>query len=114
LQSQMIFDLDALRSFLDRAAGLLTGVRFYAGVALLRSERMADNVRRLPGCLLSDAAHRQISLGGGLDLATQLATELASTPGIDALHIFPLGAETETRAVAAAFRSARGVPARRR
>jgi methylenetetrahydrofolate reductase (NADPH) len=114
LQSQMIFDLDALRAFLDRAAGLLSSVRFYAGVALLRSERMADNVRRLPGCLLSDAAHRQISMGGGLDLATQLATELASTPGIDALHIFPLGAETETREVAAAFRSARGVPARRR
>jgi hypothetical protein len=110
----MVFDLDALRAFLDGAAGLLDGVRFYAGVALLRDRRMADRARGLPGCLLPDAAHRQISAGGGLELATELATELAGTPGVDALHIFPLGAEAETRAVAQAFRSARGVPARRR
>jgi methylenetetrahydrofolate reductase (NADPH) len=114
LQSQMVFDLDALRAFLDRAGGRLDGVRFYAGVALLRDRRMADRARGLPGCLLPDAAHRQISAGGGLELATELATELAGTPGVDALHIFPLGAEAETRAVAQAFRSARGVPARRR
>lgn len=114
LQSQMIFDLNALGAFLDRAADLLAGVRFFAGVGLLRSERMADNVRRLPGCLLPDSAHRRISTGGGVELATELATELAAVPGVDALHIFPLGAETETREVAAAFRSARGIPAQRR
>jgi methylenetetrahydrofolate reductase (NADPH) len=114
LQSQMVFDLQALRDFLDRAGDLLAGVRFYASVALLRSERMADRVRGLPGCILSDAAHRQISIGGGLELATDLATSLAGMPGVDALHIFPLGAETATREVAAAFRSARGVPAQRR
>jgi methylenetetrahydrofolate reductase (NADPH) len=113
LQSQMVFDLAALRAFLDRAAELLVGIHFYAGVALLRNERMADRVRRLPGCLLSDAAYRQISLGGGIELATELATELAAMSGVDALHVFPLGAETETREVAAAFRSARGVPAQR-
>lgn len=113
LQSQMVFDLPALRDFLDRAADLLVGIHFYAGVALLRNERMADHVRRLPGCLLSDAAHRQVSRGGGLELATDLATELATMPGVDALHLFPLGAETETRAVAGAFRTARGVPAQR-
>ncbi|MDQ3720666.1 MAG: methylenetetrahydrofolate reductase [Actinomycetota bacterium] len=114
LQSQMVFDVHALRAFLDRAGDLLAGIHFYAGVALLRNERMADHVRRLPGCVLSDAAHRQISLGGGVELATQLATDLAELPGVDALHIFPLGAETQTREVAAAFRSARGVPAQRR
>ena len=113
LQSQMIFDLDALRAFLDRAADLLAGVRFYAGVALVRSERMADRARRLPGCLMPDAAYRQISIGGGIELAAELAAELASTPGVDSLHIYPLGAETAARDVAASFRSARGVPARR-
>ena len=35
-------------------------------------------------------------------------------PAVDALHIFPLGAEAETREVAVAFRSARGVAAHRR
>jgi methylenetetrahydrofolate reductase (NADPH) len=114
LQSQMVFDLGALRAFLDRAADLLDGIHFYASVALLRNEAMADHVRRLPGCLLSDAVHRQISMGGGIELATELATRLASTAGVDALHIFPLGSETATREIAAAFRSARGVATRRR
>jgi hypothetical protein len=40
--------------------------------------------------------------------------ELARIPGVDALHIYPLGAEDATREVAATFRSARGVPAHRR
>jgi methylenetetrahydrofolate reductase (NADH) len=113
LQSQMIFDLDALRAFLDRTADLLAGVRFYAGVALVRSQRLADRARQLPGCLIPAAAYRQICIGGGIELAAELAAELASTPGVDALHIYPLGAETATRDVAASFRSARGVPARR-
>jgi methylenetetrahydrofolate reductase (NADPH) len=114
LQSQMVFDLRALRAFLDRAGDLLAGIHFYAGVALLRNERMADHVRRLPGCVLSDAAHRQIRMGGGVELAVELATELAGMAGVDALHIFPLGSEAETPAVAAAFRAVRGVPERRR
>jgi hypothetical protein len=58
--------------------------------------------------------YRQITRGGGLELATELAMELAGMPGVDALHVYPLGAEAATREVAAAFRSARGVPAQRR
>lgn len=114
VQSQMIFDLDRLREFLERTEELLSGIRFYASVALLRSQQMADRARRLPGCVLPDAMYRQIGMGGGLELATELAIELASLPGVDALHIYPLGAETATREVAAAFRSARGAPAQRR
>jgi methylenetetrahydrofolate reductase (NADPH) len=113
LQSQMVFDLDALHAFLERTAGMLEGVRFYAGVALLRSERMADYVRGLPGCVLSDQAYAQIASGGGLELAAELADQLASVPGVDALHVYPLGAEAETREVAGAFRAARGAPIRR-
>ena len=42
VQSQMVFDLQALGAFLDRAADQLAGVRFYAGIALLLgNERMA-------------------------------------------------------------------------
>ena len=114
VQSQMVFDRPALAAFLERADDLLAGVRFYAGIALLRSERMADQARRLPGCIVPDAAYRQISSGGGVALATQLATELADMPKVDALHIYPLGDEEATREVAGAFRSTRGAPARRR
>jgi methylenetetrahydrofolate reductase (NADPH) len=114
VQSQMIFDLQALAAFLERAGDVLEGVRFYAGIALLRSERMADQARRLPGCVVPDEAYRRISGGGGVALATQLATELADMPEVDALHIYPLGDEEATREVAGAFRTTRGAPAHRR
>jgi hypothetical protein len=70
-------------------------------------------VRRLPGCLLPESADRRIREGGGVNLAIELAAELAAVPGVDALHVYPLGAELETREVAAAFRSARGAAERR-
>ena len=114
VQSQMIFDLEGLREFLERTKDLLADMRFYASVALLRNQRMADRARRLPGCLLPEAIYRQISSGGGLELATELAAELATISGVDALHIYPLGAEVATREVAATFRGARGVAAHRR
>src|SRR5438105_10767660 len=63
VQSQMTFDVTALTTFLDRAAGLLHDVRFYAGLGLLRNERMANRARELPGCVLPDAARRRIVLG---------------------------------------------------
>lgn len=112
VQSQMVFDVEALRAFLDRAADVLGDVRFHAGVALLRSAGMAEQARRLPGCELPDAAVRRIGAGEGLDVATELARELAATAGVDALHLYPLGAEAATRDVAAAFREARGAPVR--
>ncbi len=113
LQSQMVFDLDALQRFFATASDLLAGVRFYAGVGVLRTARMADNVRALPGCQLPESADRRIRAGGGVNLAVELAAELAAVPGVDALHVYPLGAEVETRDVAAAFRSARGASERR-
>jgi methylenetetrahydrofolate reductase (NADPH) len=113
LQSQMVFDLAAFEAFLDKADRLLAEVRFYAGIALLRSERMADRARRLPGSHIPDSAYRKISAGDGVALATELATALAAMPGVDALHIYPLGAEAATREVAGAFRSARGVSPQR-
>src|SRR3954468_8189331 len=47
VQSQMVFDLHAFHAFLDRAGDLLTELRFFAGVALLRDQRMADQARNL-------------------------------------------------------------------
>lgn len=114
VQSQMVFDLDGLAAFLERARETLAGVRFYASVALLRSQAMAERAARLPGVVIPDAAAREIGAGGGVALATRLAAELASVEGVDALHVFPLGAERETPEVAGAYRAARGVPATRR
>src|SRR5574341_164233 len=113
VQSQMVFDFDRLCAFVERAADLLAQVRFYASVGLLRSQRMADRARKLPGNLLPDVAYRRISAGGGVELAAELAAAVAKLPGVDALHVIPLGAETEVPVVATAFREARGVPSRR-
>lgn len=111
IQSQMVFDVDALDAFLERAADLLHGVRFYAGIALLRDEQMANRARRLPGTLISDDAVRRIA-AGGMEFAQELALQLAEMSAVDALHIFPLGAEAAARPIAAAFRSAREAAAR--
>jgi methylenetetrahydrofolate reductase (NADPH) len=113
LQTQMIFDHLAFESFLETAGDLLEGVRLFASVALLRDRAMADRARSLPGCVLPERSYGRIAAGDGLRLAAELADELADLPGVDALHLFPLGAEAATRDIAARFRSARGAPLRR-
>jgi 5,10-methylenetetrahydrofolate reductase len=109
----MIFDLGRLEAFLSAAEDILADVRFYASLALLRSERMAERACALPGVAIPQRALAQISRGGGIDLARELAADLASISRVDALHVFPLGAEAATREVAAEFRVARGVSAQR-
>jgi 5,10-methylenetetrahydrofolate reductase len=109
----MIFDLGRLEAFFSAAEDILADVRFYASVALLRSERMAERACALPGVAIPQRALAQISRGGGIDLACELAAGLACISRVDALHVFPLGAEAATREVAAEFRVARGVSAQR-
>jgi methylenetetrahydrofolate reductase (NADH) len=113
VQSQMVFDVPRLEAFLEQAEDVLADVRFYASVALLRSERMAQRARALPGVSISDHAVRDIRRGSGIELAREVAARLAAVARVDALHVFPLGAEAATREVAAAFRVARGVSAHR-
>lgn len=116
VQTQMVFDVDRLSMFLKRAQdeGVLDRVRLYASVAVLRSRRMADYVNSaLHGFRLPEPAYERIAAGEGVALAVELAQRLAETPGVDALHVMPLGDEHAAVAVAAAFRAARGVPARR-
>ena len=113
VQSQMIFDVGRLEAFLSAAEDILAGVRFYASVALLRSARMAERACALPGVAIPQRALTQISSGGGIDLARELAANLACIAHVDALHVFPLGAEAATREVAAEFRVTRGVSAQR-
>jgi 5,10-methylenetetrahydrofolate reductase len=113
VQSQMIFDLERLQAFLSVAEDVLADVRFYASVALLRSARMAERACALPGVAIPQRALEQIGRGDGIDLARELAAGVAGISRVDALHVFPLGAEAATREVAAEFRLARGVSPRR-
>ena len=113
VQSQMIFDLERLEAFLSAAEDALADVRFYASVALLRSAHMAERACALPGVAIPQRALAEIGRGGGIDLARELAAGLARISRVDALHVFPLGAEAATREVAAEFRVGRGVSAHR-
>ena len=61
-----------------------------------------------------EPACAQIRRGGGIELARELAAGLAGVSRVDALHVFPLGAEAATREVAAEFRVTRGINSRRR
>jgi hypothetical protein len=74
---------------------------------------MAERGCALPWVAIPQRAVAQISRGGGIDLARELAAGVASISRVDALHVFPLGAEAATREVAAEFRVARGVSAQR-
>jgi hypothetical protein len=74
---------------------------------------MAERARALPGVAIPQRALAQIRRGDGIDLAGELAAGLASISRVDALHVFPLGAEAATREVASEFRVARGVSAQR-
>lgn len=114
IQTQMVFDMDGFRRFLDQAAPILERTQLYASVGLLRGRRMADRVRELPGVVLPDDAHERISADEGIELACELAVTLAGMPGVDALHVIPLGAETAVTKVAASYRTALGLPERRR
>lgn len=116
LQTQMVFDVPALERFLAEAdqRGTLAGAHVYASVAVLRDRRMADFVNgSLPGFQLPAAAYEQITAGGGIDLAVEIAERLAAVPHVNALHVMPLGDEASAGRVAAAYRAARGVPVRR-
>ena len=77
VQSQMVFDLPRLEAFLARGEDMLAGVRVYASVALLRSERMAERACALPGVTIPEPACAQIRRGGGIELARELAAGLA-------------------------------------
>jgi methylenetetrahydrofolate reductase (NADPH) len=115
LQTQMVFDVPRLEQFLEQAAdrGLLEHAHLYASVAVLRDRQMADFANSsLPGFRLPDAAYERIAAGGGVDLAIELAERLASVRQVNALHVMPLGDEASAGRVAAAYRSARGVPVR--
>jgi hypothetical protein len=74
---------------------------------------MVERARALPGVAICDSAVAEIRRDGGIGLARRLAGELAAVSRVDALHIFPLGAEAATREVAAEFRVTRGAAARR-
>ena len=68
VQSQMVFDLPRLEAFLARGEDMLAGVRVYASVALLRSERMAERACALPGVTIPEPACAQIRRATATDL----------------------------------------------
>jgi methylenetetrahydrofolate reductase (NADH) len=107
--TQMCFSVPHLLEFLDRASEerLLEHLRIFVSVAVLRDRAMADRARALPGCSVPDEAYRRISVGGGCELAVEMAERLAALPRVDAVHVMPLGDEVTAARAAVSFRRAR-------
>jgi 5,10-methylenetetrahydrofolate reductase len=96
---------------LDRELRLLQR-KVAAGATFVQSQMVFD-LPRLE-VTIPEPACAQIRRGGGIELARELAAGLARVSRVDALHVFPLGAEAATREVAAEFRVTRGINSRRR
>jgi methylenetetrahydrofolate reductase (NADPH) len=115
VQTQMVFDVDALGGFLDRAVegGKLDDCRVHASVPVIRTARMIDVLNQALPFQVPERAARQIAAGGGVDLAVETAVALAGLERVHALHVMSWGSEAAAGRVAAAFRAARGAPVER-
>jgi methylenetetrahydrofolate reductase (NADPH) len=115
VQTQMVFDVAALASFVDRAVegGKLDDCRVHASVPVIRTSRMIDVLNQALPFEVPERAARQIVAGGGVDLAVETAVALAGLERVHALHVMSWGSEEAAGRVAAAFRAARGAPVER-
>jgi methylenetetrahydrofolate reductase (NADPH) len=115
VQTQMVFDVAGLASFLEQAAegGKLGDCRVHASVPVIRTARMVDILNQTLPCQLPERAAAQIAAGGGIDLAVEAAMVLAGLDRVHALHVMSWGSEEQAGQVAAAFRAARGAPPER-
>jgi methylenetetrahydrofolate reductase (NADPH) len=115
LQTQMVFDPAGLAAFLELAAegGKLSDCRVHASVPVIRTARMVEVLNRALPSPIPETAARQITAGGGIDLAVETAMTLAGLDRVHALHVMSWGSEEQAGQVAAAFRAARGAPPER-
>jgi methylenetetrahydrofolate reductase (NADPH) len=115
VQTQMVFDVDALAGFLERAVegGKLDDCRVHASVPVIRTPRMIDVLNQALPFEVPERAASQIAAGGGVDLAVETAIALAGLERVHALHVMSWGSEEAAGRVAAAFRAARGAPVER-
>ncbi len=112
IQTQMVFDLELLDSFLQQAKEVMAPeVAVFASVGLIRSPRSLDFVLgSLPDCPIPERTAERIRSGHGLEVATELAAEIGRREGLR-LHLIPLGGERHTPVLAQAFASSRAMAA---
>ena len=115
VQTQMVFDVDGLAAWLDRAVegGKLDDCRVHASVPVIRTPRMVEVLNQALSFQVPERASRQVAAGGGVDLAVETAVALAGLERVHALHVMSWGSEEAAGRVAAAFRAARGAPVER-
>jgi methylenetetrahydrofolate reductase (NADPH) len=115
VQTQMVFEVGALATFLDRAVegGKLDDCRVHASVPVIRTPRMIDVLNQALPFEVPERIGRQVAAGGGIDLAVETAMALAGLERVQALHVMSWGSEEAAGRVAAAFRATRGAPVER-
>lgn len=110
IQTQMVFDLGLLDSFLAEARDVLAPqVAVFASIGLIRSRRSLDFVlRSLPDCPIPEHLVRRVAAGEGVEVGVELAAEIGRREGLR-LHLIPLGGERHAPLLSQAFSAARAV-----
>lgn len=100
VQTQIVFNLDKMRAFMDRARdlGLAERVFVLGGVFILRSARAAHYLRdQVPGIDVPEAVIRRIEgvpehrqAEEGVRMALEIARELRAIPGISGVHLMTI------------------------
>ena len=110
VQTQMVFDLGLLDSFLAEAKDVLSPqVAVFASIGLIRSKRSLDFVlNSLPDCPIPEHLVERVASGKGVEVSTELAAEIGRREALR-LHLIPLGGERHATLISKAFAAARAV-----
>ena len=108
VQTQIVYDLDALRAWAEavRPRGIFERAFVLVGVAPPRSLRSVRFMQEhLPGVAVPDAVVGRLEAAGedaaaeGVRLTVEIVEGLRSIPGISGVHVMGLGREATVRAV---------------
>ncbi len=96
VQTQYVFDVPGFAAWLEelRAAGLDRGLAILASTGPLRSPRVLDFVRRLPGVRIPEEAERRLAgreaeafARESLAICAEMAAALAALPSVAGVHL---------------------------
>jgi len=96
-QTNLVFDIDGFQDYLEALdqRNVLDGVHLIAGVTLIRSVKMANYLRKLPGIVVPDWIIDRLSEAKDIkaesyQLCLELIDQLKSLPGVHGIHFMAI------------------------
>jgi methylenetetrahydrofolate reductase (NADPH) len=113
IQTQMVLDIEVLRSWLARIReeGLHERAAVIVGIAVPGSAAVAERFRTF-GAAVPDEVVRRAGAGEGAAIAREIVQEVAATPGVAGVHLYPLSTPLGAIAELAALARQRAAAAR--